>query len=327
MILLLQFLLRLSFGLATGMALTSARQVTSGYFRNHLYVTMGLTLLAALVSRSVAAAAFWPAVLALVASYVGSIFWLYEKPRYGLGCLMLVAGLALLAAWFSLPGFSLPGISLAGASYPGIPFAEPSVAAPSPAGMLPLATDNHGDIARGEGAELPRNTTAPVSSYFAGSRTTGFGATEFGGLGARNTLGRMLRGLDTLSSGLLLGITMAAMLLGHWYLNSPTMELAPLKKLILAMAVAVALQGAISAVGLWGNIDLGQQMTTQWILFLLIRWLFGLVGVSVLTWMAWQTIKIPNTQSATGILYVAVIGTFVGETTSLLLSSGMPFPL
>ena len=130
-----------------------------------------------------------------------------------------------------------------------------------------------------------------------------------------------------MSSGLLLGFTMAAMLLGHWYLNSPTMELAPLRRLILALAAAIAVQGGVSAAGLWGNIDMGHPFTTEWVLFLLIRWLFGLVGVSLLAWMAWQTLKIPNTQSATGILYVAVIGTFVGETMALLLSSESSFPL
>ena len=36
--------------------------------------------------------------------------------------------------------------------------------------------------------------------------------------------------------------------------------------------------------------------------------------------MSWQTLKIPNTQSATGILYVAVITTFLGELTAQLLS-------
>ena len=41
--------------------------------------------------------------------------------------------------------------------------------------------------------------------------------------------------------------------------------------------------------------------------------------------MSWQTLKIPNTQSATGILYVAVITTFLGELTSLLLSAARLF--
>ena len=57
--LLIQFLLRLSFGLAAGMAITSSKTVTSGYFRNHLYVTLGLTTLAAMVSYSIAPDVFW----------------------------------------------------------------------------------------------------------------------------------------------------------------------------------------------------------------------------------------------------------------------------
>jgi len=36
--------------------------------------------------------------------------------------------------------------------------------------------------------------------------------------------------------------------------------------------------------------------------------------------LTWQTLKIPNTQSATGILYAGVIVTFIGELTSQLLA-------
>jgi hypothetical protein len=43
--------------------------------------------------------------------------------------------------------------------------------------------------------------------------------------------------------------------------------------------------------------------------------------------MAWRTLKIPNTQSTTGILYVAVIGVFVGELAAALLSAESQFPL
>jgi FtsH-binding integral membrane protein len=120
---------------------------------------------------------------------------------------------------------------------------------------------------------------------------------------------------------------MAAMLLGHWYLNSPTMELGPLRRLILAMAAALGLQVVVSSLGLWGELSSVSAVSTQWVLFVVLRWLFGLVGVAGLTWMAWQTLKIPNTQSTTGILYVAVIGTFVGETMALLLSRESLFPL
>jgi len=61
--------------------------------------------------------------------------------------------------------------------------------------------------------------------------------------------------------------------------------------------------------------------------FVALRWLAGLIGVGALAVMTWQTLKIPNTQSATGILYVAVIGVFIGELTSQLLSAHASFPL
>jgi hypothetical protein len=125
---------------------------------------------------------------------------------------------------------------------------------------------------------------------------------------------------------MLLGPTMAAMLLGHWYLNAPGMQLAPLKKLLVAMAVAVLVHAALCGLGLALETSRRPFGTQEW-LFIFLRWSFGLIGVLVLTWLAWRTLAIPNTQSATGILYVAVIGVFVGETTSLLLSSASAYPL
>ena len=90
MALLTEFLLRLSFGMAAGMAIVPPRLVTSGYYRNHLYVTLGLSALAALLSRVAAPAAFWWAVATAVLSYVGSGCWLYEKRRGGGGLLVAV---------------------------------------------------------------------------------------------------------------------------------------------------------------------------------------------------------------------------------------------
>jgi hypothetical protein len=43
--------------------------------------------------------------------------------------------------------------------------------------------------------------------------------------------------------------------------------------------------------------------------------------------MAWFTLKIPNTQSATGILYAAVVATFLGELMSQLLSASSVYPV
>ena len=258
MALLTEFLLRLSFGLAAGMTIASPRLVTSGYFRNHLYVTLGLSALAALLSRVAAPAAFGWAIGSAVLSYVGAVCWLYEKPR---------AGVAMLYA-----------VAIVGA----------------------------------------------VGALAAMGAIGGVGLTE--GVAKPTAFLEWLRLLQPITSGLLLGTTTAAMLLGHWYLNAPGMQLAPLRELLLAMAAAVALQTLLCGAGLVGEAS-AQSLSTQDWLFLLLRWSFGLFGVMILIYLTWKTLEIPNTQSATGILYVAVIGTFVGETMSLLLSAESVYPV
>ncbi len=278
MSLLVQFLLRLTFGLALGMFFTSPKLVTSGYFRNHLYVTLGLAALAALLGFTAAPEILWYAMVAAVCSYLGAIYWLFEKPGPGKLMLLLVTASALTGALAQVDQVTNDGSSQA------------AVTEPQPANA---------------------SLVAPIE--------------EIGV--QRSSVGEFLFHATTVTSGLLLGITMAAMLLGHWYLNTPTMDLVPLQRLLIAMALAVALQIVLSAIGLWSEVAVTAAITQQWMLFVALRWTFGLVGVAVMTWMAWQTLKIPNTQSATGILYVAVIGTFVGETMALLLSTESQFPL
>lgn len=270
MSLLIQILLRMVFGLATGMAITSPRQVTSGYYRNHLYVTLGLSTLAALLAYANAPSVFWIVVLAAIASYCGSVCWLYEAKRLGQVALFLVAVTALVAAWSQWLDLYGPDT---------------------------------------ESALLQRYSDYKQGAYIGG---TG----EF-----------VLNLASVPASGLLLGFALASMLLGHWYLNSPGMELEPLRRLILALGAAVVFQAIVAGVGLGYEMHYATGHDSQWLWFLLLRWSFGLVGVLILAGMAWQILKIPNTQSATGILYVAVIGTFVGETTALLLSAESLFPL
>jgi len=261
MAVLAQFLLRLSFGLAAGMAITSPRQVSSGYYRNHLFVTLGLATLAALVLSRSSSWGMWLAIAAAALSYVGSVCWLYEAKRAGVALLWLVAGSSLAAALTAQP-------------------AQPA----------PSAT-----------AQEARHDVAQLAA--------------------------VLRPVSVVTSGLVLGTTMAAMLLGHWYLNSPGMELAPLRRLLVAMAIAVGLQTIVSAIGLFAVWNIGGVESPSWIMFVVMRWSFGLIGIAALIWMAWKTLDIPNTQSATGILYVAVLGAFVGELAAVLLSAESPVAL
>ena len=137
----------------------------------------------------------------------------------------------------------------------------------------------------------------------------------------------LLKWLDPPTGGLVLGVTIAAMFLGHWYLNTPSMELAPLRRLVRLSVSAVVLRGLVCGVGLtalWMTDGMPDKTVLS---FLALRWLSGILGPLWLAWMTMRTLDIPNTQSATGILYVSVIATFTGELCSQLLSHGARFPL
>ena len=129
-------------------------------------------------------------------------------------------------------------------------------------------------------------------------------------------------------SGLVSGLTVHAMLLGHWYLNAPGMRVDLLRRAIDAALVVWGVQLVVSLVALAGPSVGGLASpdgvvvpgasgaaTALWAL----RWLAGLVGLPVLLVMARKTLDIPNTQSATGILYVACLAAILGELTAQLL--------
>jgi hypothetical protein len=134
---------------------------------------------------------------------------------------------------------------------------------------------------------------------------------------------------DNFTSAALLGASMTAMLMGHSYLNAPTMSIGPLKRLLAALGVAVLVWLAVAGPGLWCWTAAHPSATLEgsMLLWLPVRWLVGLLGPAVLTVLAWQTARIRSTQSATGILYVVVILTFLGELTSLLLFHDTGYPM
>jgi hypothetical protein len=250
MALLTQFIFRLSFGLAVGMAATDPRRVTSGYYRNHLYVLLGINVLITMVAVSDRERfPLAPPLAAAVVSYVGSVLWLYERRIAGILSLVAVAGLSLWGAWST--------------------------------------------------------TDWPVG-------------------GPAQSL---LAALNAPTSGLLLGVTIAAMFLGHWYLNTPTMAIGPLQRLVALMGVAVALRATVAGTALAFEIHDVGSLGAEPLIFVALRWLAGIVGAALVVVLTWQTLKIPNTQSATGMLYVGVIVTFLGELASLLMSGQSGYPL
>ncbi len=127
--------------------------------------------------------------------------------------------------------------------------------------------------------------------------------------------------LGGLTSAAYLGAALTAMLLGHSYLIAPAMSIAPLMRILAALALALGARALVDG-GALGHWTAGHSLGTlegDVLLWLPVRWAVGFVAPLVLTWMAWQTARIRSTQSATGILYVVVIFCFLGELTGLLL--------
>ena len=165
---LVEFLFRLTFGVAAAMALTPPRQVTSGFFRVHLWVLLGLQTLAALALYS-------------------------AKPISG-------------AARGRQSGPVLAG-------------------------------------RRRRGGELRRRGHLAVRAA-AGGQDCDRGSSPCCALaGCTLPRGRDCRQADCHATGRprhrragCSGLVTTAMLLGHWYLNTPTMKLAPLQRLIVLLA-------------------------------------------------------------------------------------------
>ena len=137
------------------------------------------------------------------------------------------------------------------------------------------------------------------------------------------------------SSAALLGGTCTAMILGHWYLVLPSMDVSLLQKIVKfhigSTIVRIAVVGVavyIAVVSLESGLGFNFQRYVLSVagIFFWQRVLFGLLGPSVLAYLTWETAKIRSTQSATGILYVDFFTVMVGEILAkyLFLSTGVP---
>jgi len=129
--------------------------------------------------------------------------------------------------------------------------------------------------------------------------------------------------LSALLSGLVVGLTVHAMLLGHWYLNAPGMRVDALRRMIDSALAAWSLQVAVVLISLaLAAATPVRQANPATLAMVSLRWLAGLVGLPILLFMSRKTLDIPNTQSATGILYVACLAAIVGELAAQLLQAG-----
>ena len=171
-----------------------------------------------------------------------------------------------------------------------------------------------------------RNRT-PLTSYF---------------LGVLSILGMLVLEVTTLHpyplhtililnlglSTLLMGFSMNAMCLGHWYLVQPKLSIDELKRVCLVLVILILARFIFGSLSLYSILHGKPEaeiykylLSASPGIFILMRWCWGLLGPLVLAYPIWGTVKIRSTQSATGILYVAVLFIITGEILSLYLAA------
>ncbi len=126
---------------------------------------------------------------------------------------------------------------------------------------------------------------------------------------------------EALAAAGLLGAVIVAMILGHWYLVRPRLAVSHLVRFSVVLAGAIlvrvvlcagglVLAGTTSAAGLGAMLV---EVTVHRGFFFWQRVFFGIVAPAAFAYMVHETARIKSTQSATGILYIAVVFVLIGE--------------
>ena len=138
-----------------------------------------------------------------------------------------------------------------------------------------------------------------------------------------------------LLSSLLLGAVTVGMLIGHWYLIDTGQSLDPFLRVFKFFVIVLVIHSSFLIVAPAILYGLGAPQAIQGVerlwndhLFLLgARLCVSQVGPLILSYMIWQTLKIPNTMAATGLFYIALLGVVVGEILGRQLLSLTTLPL
>lgn len=112
-----------------------------------------------------------------------------------------------------------------------------------------------------------------------------------------------------LSGAVFLGAVTHGMILGHWYLNQPRLPIEPLKgatRLIFGAIAASTIAGLLTRDALLTGEVGGTLLPVSSLAYWLV-WLGLMAGIAVLTVMVRATVWARSTQSATGLLYLAMI--------------------
>jgi len=127
--------------------------------------------------------------------------------------------------------------------------------------------------------------------------------------------------ITALTSSLALGLVSGAMMFGHWYLIDLGMDVDYLRSFIRLIGIVliadiIAMALALLVLALFGGSAAASAIADLFgdhLMLWSMRMIFGPIASLILTWMCWQTLKIPQTMAATGLLYIALMSVVVGE--------------
>lgn len=128
-------------------------------------------------------------------------------------------------------------------------------------------------------------------------------------------------GLNAVCASMLLGSVIVGMLLGHWYLVRARLDISHLVVFARFFAAAVFGRAVLFVIGLIGAASLSASGMELFLkttavdrgFFFWQRVFFGLLGPAAFACMVHETARVRSTQSATGILYIAVVFVMYGE--------------
>ncbi len=154
----------------------------------------------------------------------------------------------------------------------------------------------------------------------------GSGARELG------TSGLLLATSSALATGTVAGSVGLAMVLGHWYLTVPNLDVAHLRRLnrvtVGSIVVSSALVG-LSCCFFSSTLNEGPAplFGPFGLFFLVTRVTAGLVLPLLFAGMAASALRFRNTRSATGILYASTVLVLIGTAVSISLQGSYGLPL
>lgn len=156
----------------------------------------------------------------------------------------------------------------------------------------------------------------PLLEWVSGAAATAAGAWLVWRGGLLSCPGGCTAGaVQALVGAVFLGGVTNGMVLGHWYLNQARLPIEPLKQatlimlggIVLSLVAGLADRGSLASGVVPGGFVAMSASSYWW------AWLALTVGTGVLGFAVRETVRTRSTQSATGLLYIAMLTATVGQ--------------